>query len=284
MTEEEILEAVLNGKIRIRRFNAEEQIRSSNPSDRFLWLSLIRAESELACGDGRNMRKGEDKEACTQTRPFRFLEELSEPFPSSFSELVEEIGRYADRGHESAVFDGGDGFVSKIRPMIPSIMSGYLAPLANIVYHNRIFPGDRYTLETIYSDGEKYYMVLRQERVEIRLDCNDYPVKPSPDQIRQAIYALEVGLSEYSGGIIDDENGSTETDDEENGEHLRFFNSDYFISDFQPGRNTVIDDLTGRVRFIDPRITLNDPNGPITHVSKFGKRWEALPGQLLEMI
>ena len=63
---------------------------------------------------------------------------------------------------------------------------------------------------------------------------------------------------------------------------LRFYNSDYYISDLQPGRNTVIDADSGRVRFIDPRITLNDPDGPHTPVARFGTRREDLPGQIFD--
>ena len=48
----------------------------------------------------------------------------------------------------------------------------------------------------------------------------------------------------------------------------------------KPGRNTVLDADSGRVRFIDPRITLNDPDGPQTPVSRFGRRREDLPGQV----
>ena len=199
--------------------------------------------------------------------------------PSDFNGLVAEIGRYEDRGQESIVCDSGDGFVSKLRPLRPSILTGYLAPLANIVYHNRIFPNERYVLENIYARDKRYYMVLRQERVEILLDRDGYPVRPTAEQIRSAVAALSIGLVEYVGG---DANGDSSESSETGtgGEHLRFCNSDYYISDLQPGRNTVIDAETGNVRFIDPRITLNDPAGPTTPVSRFGARREDLPGQI----
>ena len=113
-------------------------------------------------------------------------------------ELSAELGEFADRGQESIVCDSGDGFVTKLRVMRPSILSGCLAPLANIVYHNRLFPRDRYTLENIYSDGLKYFMVLRQPRVDILLDANDYPVRPTAEHIRNAVYDLDAGLLEYS--------------------------------------------------------------------------------------
>ena len=165
--------------------------------------------------------------------------------------------------------------------MKPSILSGYLAPLANIVYHNRLFPNERYTLENIYVSGDRYYMVLRQKRVEILLDDAGYPVRPSAGQIRAAVEALPVKLMEYVGG--DQEGGSSESSGSgDGGERLCFYNSDYYISDLQPGRNTVIDSETGRVCFIDPRITLNDPNGPHTPVAHLGGRHEDLPGQIFE--
>lgn len=50
----------------------------------------------------------------------------------------------------------------------------------------------------------------------------------------------------------------------------------------KPGRNTVLDADSGRLRFIDLRITLNDPDGPQTPVSRFGRRREDLPGQVFD--
>ena len=203
------------------------------------------------------------------------------PIPADFNALIQELGRYEDRGQESIVCDGGDGYVNKLRPMRPSILTGYLAPLANIVYHNRLFPEERYALESIYVSGERYYMVLRQKRVEILLDESGYPVKPTADQIRSAIAALPVKLMEYVGGG-DGDDSSASSDSGDGGEHLRFYNPDYYISDLQPGRNTVLDADTGKVSFIDPRITLNDPDGPLTPVSRLGARREDLPGQIFE--
>ena len=43
------------------------------------------------------------------------------------------------------------------------------------------------------------------------------------------------------------------------------------VYDFKPGRNTFIDAMTGEVRFIDPRVDINDPGAGFS-VSKFGKR------------
>ncbi len=279
MTDDELVTAIINGSERIWRFTAQEQSGSSDIADRFLWLAILRAERELAESVFGTMPSGSSSASGGASTPHRFLKSLSQPLPSTFDGLIGEIGRYADRGQESIVCDSGDGFVNKLRPMKPSILSGYLAPLANIVYHNYLFPHERYTLETIYeSNDEKYYLVLRQRRVEIALK-NGYPVKPTVTQIRDAVAALGVGLVEYSGD--EDEIGSTDsTDSADTGIKLRFYNSDYFISDLQPGRNTVIEADTGRICFIDPRIMLNDPAGPITHVSKFGKRSEDLPGQI----
>ena len=281
MTDEERVSEVLNGKTRIWRFTAEEQSCSSDIADRLLWLGILRAEHELAA----TLFGGVPEGACASPRkspsPYRFLTDFAQPIPNDFNALIQEIGRYEDRGQESIVCDGGDGFVNKLRPMKPSILSGYLAPLANVVYHNRLFPDERYTLENIYVSGDRYYMVLRQKRVEILLDDAGYPVKPSAEQIRSAIEALPVKLTEYVG---DDQGvGSSESSGSGNGgERLRFYNSDYYVSDLQPGRNTVLDSETGRVRFIDPRITLNDPNGPQMPVAHLGVRHEDLPGQIFE--
>ena len=281
MTDEERVSEVLNGKTRIWRFTAEEQGGSSDTADRLLWLGILRAEHELAASVFGCVCKGAGEPVVGKTPPYRFLNDIAQPLPGTFVQLTDALGFYEDRGQESIVCDSGDGFVNKIRPMKPSILSGYIAPLANVVYHNRLFPDERYTLENIYVSGDRYYMVLRQKRVEILLDDAGYPVKPSVEQIRSAIEALPVKLTEYVG---DDQGvGSSESSGSGNGgERLRFYNSDYYVSDLQPGRNTVLDSETGRVRFIDPRITLNDPNGPQTPVAHLGMRHEDLPGQIFE--
>ena len=49
------------------------------------------------------------------------------------------------------------------------------------------------------------------------------------------------------------------------------YNDQYMVYDFKPGRNTFIDATTGEVRFIDPRVDINDPGAGFS-VSKFGKR------------
>lgn len=277
------VKAVLNGEIRIRRFNAEEQSGSSQPADGFPWRCILQAESELAEIARGGIRQGDIAPSLRTIPPYRYLTEVSQDLPLAFDDLLAELGTYQDRGRESIVCDSGDGYVRKLRPMRPSILSGYMAPLANIVYHNRIFPQDRYVLENIFCRGDDYFMVLKQERIDILLDGNGYPIKPTAAQIRAAIQHLDVTLYEYSGGYVEEDDDSTESSSriDEDAEHLRFYNSDYYISDLQPGRNTVIDADTGAVRFIDPRITLNDPQGPRTHVAKFGKRSESLPGQIL---
>ena len=279
MTDEERVDEVLNGKTRIWRFTAEEQSGSSDTADRLLWFGILRAEHELAVSLFGNLCEGAGKSATGKTSPCRFLNDIAQPLPATFSLLTDTLGFYEDRGQESIVCDSGDGFVNKLRPMKPSVLTGYLAPLANIVYHNRIFQEERYTLENIYASGERYYMVLRQKRVEILLDDDGYPVKPTAEQIRSAIATLPAKLVEYVGGAGDsDSSGSSDSDD--CGGRLRFYNSDYYISDLQPGRNTVLEADTGKVRFIDPRITLNDPDGPLTPVVRFGCRREDLPGQV----
>ena len=49
------------------------------------------------------------------------------------------------------------------------------------------------------------------------------------------------------------------------------YNSQFMVYDFKPGRNTFIDAETGEVRFIDPRVDINDPGAGFS-VSRFGKR------------
>ena len=275
------VKAVLDGKLRIRRFNDSEQSGSSLPADGFLWRCLLQAESELADCNGGAVSSGAISHDTGKISPYRFLNDVSSELPDSFDELLLNLGHYEDRGRESIVFDSGDGYVRKLRLMNPSIHSGYIAPLAGIIYHNRIFRRDRYVLENILHREGRYFMLLRQKRIDIMLDGNGYPIRPTATQIRTAIQGLDVRFYEYCGGQVEEEEDSTESteSDQSVGEHLRFYNEDYYLSDIQPGRNTVIDAASGEIHFIDPRIILNDPNGPITHVSRFGKRRESFPGQ-----
>ena len=165
---EKKVEEVLGGKIRILRFNVAEQSGSSLPADRFLWTGILLAEAELAEFEHGRLREGACASAGGTPPPCRFLDSISQALPSTLDELASELGVFSDRGQESIVCDSGDGFVTKLRLMKPSIHTGSLAPLAN----------------------------------------------------------------------------------------------------------------TRALRFIDPRITLNDPQGPATCVSRFGKRREAMPGQI----
>lgn len=280
MTDDQLVDEVLNGTLRLWRFTAEEQSGSSDAADRFLWLAILQAERELAASLFGSLCSGPCQSSGGTPSPYRFLKGLAQPLPGSFEALTNALGFYEDRGQESLVCDAGDGYVNKIRPMKPSQLTGYLAPLANIVYHNRIFPRERYTLENIYVADERYYMVLRQRRVEILLDANGYPVKPTRDQMLSAVNELPVSLVALEDSISGE--SSSESSVTQSGISLKLYNSDYYISDLQPGRNTVIDAQTGDVRFIDPRITLNDPTEPITAVSHLGTRREDLPGQLFE--
>lgn len=280
MTDDHLVDEVLNGTLRLWRFTAEEQSGSADAADRFLWHAILQAERELAASLFGNLCHGSRQSPGGTPPPYRFLNSLAQPLPGSFEALTDVLGFYEDRGQESLVCDAGDGYVNKIRPMRPSSLTGYLAPLANIVYHNRIFPRDRYTLENIYVAEDRYYMVLRQNRVDILLDENGYPVKPTRDQILSAVNGLPVSLialEDSSSGESSFESSATRS-----GVSLKLYNSDYYISDLQPGRNTVLDALTGDVRFIDPRITLNDPSEPITPVAHLGTRREDLPGQVFE--
>jgi len=47
--------------------------------------------------------------------------------------------------------------------------------------------------------------------------------------------------------------------------------AEFIVYDFKPGRNTFIDAVTGEIRFIDPRVAINDPGAGFA-VSRFGKR------------
>ena len=134
------VKAVLRGELEIDRFTRQEQNGSSDPADRLLWTGILLAERELAESDARASGFRSNKANGSSPQPYRFLEDISQPLPATLDDLAIEIGAYEDRGQESIVCNSGDGYVNKLRIMKPSIISGYMAPLANIVYHNRITP------------------------------------------------------------------------------------------------------------------------------------------------
>ena len=114
-TEKEILEAIINGTVRIRRFNAQEQGGSSRDADRLLWLGILRAESELATLERGEICPGAPEPLGGTPPPYRFLKSIAQPLPPSFGELAELLGYYEDRGQESIVCNSGDGFVNKLQ-------------------------------------------------------------------------------------------------------------------------------------------------------------------------
>ena len=62
------------------------------PADRFLWLGILRAETELAAIEHRGLCKGSQTPSGGETPPCRFLTSLAQPLPKSFEELIAQMG------------------------------------------------------------------------------------------------------------------------------------------------------------------------------------------------
>ncbi len=181
---------------------------------------------------------------------------------------------YHDRGQESNVYTKGDDRVYKFRLSNGRGGAyGLRGSLLQVLYHNVLFPYDAYILHGIVREPDAPHdspvkLLLSQPAVKIRINPNGIPIAPSWDDIDAAM-PNQLSRANNEGFYS---SASSESD------HLghAYYNELYFVTDLAPGRNTVIDDLTGQIRFIDPRILPNDPNGVITGVERFGVRDESI--------
>ena len=192
-------------------------------------------------------------------------------------EIASEDHKYFDRGAESRIYDTGEGTVIKVRRLDAYDMDGIKLALAKIVYHNYLFPKDAYQLHDIAvwenkRGFDEFYMILEQPLVTPMRDADGNIIEPSQGAIIEALKKTGQKFS-ITGGYYDngDTPSSSNTEDVVECAKMVAASGDYIVYDFKPGRNTFLDAETGEVRFIDPRVDINDPTDNFVY-SKFGKR------------
>ena len=276
-------EDVRKGRLRYPRFRADEIAASTGKEHGKLWQYILSLES--ARMDGRRARGGSEVYGRAASQVRRGGSEwgrVGTGSAQSPSVAYSQKYRKLDSGTESEVFDTGDGWVVKVRQIHPLSIGDVIDELAKVVYHNYLFPGEKYVLDDIVRhehDGyREFYLILRQPFVTPKTE-NGRIVQPTYAQIWQLMKSRPQGFTFMdlsSRPAETGEYGDYSSSDGDEGEIVPAvkkvaYNRQFVVYDFQPGRNTFIDAKSGKVRFIDPRIDINDPGAGFRY-SKYGTR------------
>lgn len=276
-------EDVRKGRMRYPRFRADEIAASTGKEHGKLWQYILSLES--ARMDGRRARGGSEVYGRAASQVRRGGSEWGRVGTGSAqSPSVAYSPKYKklDSGTESEVFDTGDGWVVKVRQIHPLSIGDVIDELAKVVYHNYLFPDEKYVLDDIVRhehDGyREFYLILRQPFVTPKTE-NGRIVQPTYAQIWQLMKSRPQGFTFMdlsSRPAETGEYGDYSSSDGDDGDAVPAvkkvaYNRQFVVYDFQPGRNTFIDAKTGKVRFIDPRIDINDPGAGFRY-SKYGTR------------
>lgn len=276
-------EDVRKGRMRYPRFRADEIAASTGKEHGKLWQYILSLES--ARMDGRRARGGSEVYGRAASQVRRGGSEwgrVGTGSAQSPSVAYSKKYRKLDSGTESEVFDTGDGWVVKVRQIHPLSIGDVIDELAKVVYHNYLFPGEKYVLDDIVRhehDGyREFYLILRQPFVTPKTE-NGLIVQPTYAQIWQLMKSRPQGFTFMdlsSRPAETGEYGDYSSSDGDEGEIVPAvkkvaYNRQFVVYDFQPGRNTFIDAKSGKVRFIDPRIDINDPGAGFRY-SKYGTR------------
>ena len=253
----EFLDEAAAGRIWWPRFTPKEIRASHEPRHDKLWavvLSLEAARLDAGKGDAgfceplRNVPQGGGE--------LRFVRAVATRHESPVEALIGSANDFFDCGMESRIYRASNATVVKTRRIRPRTIEDALDKLSEIVYHNYLFPGDAYTLKdfTVSGQGrdEEFHLVLEQPFVIPETDSAGMIVPPDESQ-------LELAMEECPEAFVFAEDGDSTSS---GGRGIVACNANYIVCDFNPGRNTFIDAHTGRVRFIDPRISLNTPDSP----------------------
>ena len=276
-------EDIRKGRMLYPRFRADEISASTGKEHGKLWQYILSLES--ARMDGRRARGGSEvygKAASQVRRGGSEWGRVGTGSAQSPSVAYSPKYRKLDSGTESEVFDTGDGWVVKVRQIHPLSIGDVIDELAKVVYHNYLFPGEKYVLDDIVRhehDGyREFYLILRQPFVTPKTE-NGRIVQPTYAQIWQLMKSRPQGFTFMdlsSRPAETGEYGDYSSSDGDEGEVVPAakkvaYNRQFVVYDFQPGRNTFIDAKSGKVRFIDPRIDINDPGAGFRY-SKYGMR------------
>ena len=280
-SDSDIVDALAAGRLPYPRFTPQEIQSSHGKQHDTLWHFILSLESAKVHerGTSDTARSGEPL-APRDGEAARALARLGTRVQGDPRDRLEVDGvpvKQLDRGAESVVFLMPDGTVRKIRQFHPNDINSVLDELAKVVYHNHLFPGDAYRVRDILvgdiQGREAYFLALDQDLVVPKTTPDGFIVEPSEAQIREALRQLPRPFSVLGGASESDESGSDDDSNSDTVPVARFlaYDADYVVYDFKPGRNTFLDAETGAVRFIDPRIQINDPSIP-SRAAFAGKR------------
>ncbi len=287
-----VMRGLGSGELKHPRFTKEEAAASKGTEHERLWNYILSLESpDMDGGGAEAVDRGQRGENSQGGGRLGRLGRVATRYGRDPKEIAAADHKYFDRGAESWIYDSGNGTVIKVRRLDAYDMDGVTHALAKIVYHNYLFPKDAYRLQEIAvwrndHDHDEFYMILEQPMVTPKRDANGNIIEPSEGQIFEALnkgkqkfkiwdeaWSRRESEAEYDPAHEFDSSDDDDFSDADFATSARkiAYNGDYMVYDFKPGRNTFIDANTGEVRFIDPRIDINDPGAGFS-VSKFGKR------------
>ena len=273
-----VMRGLETGELKHPRFTKEEAAASKGAEHEQLWNFILSLESpEMDGGGAEAFNRGEREENSQGGGRLGHLGRMATRYGRDPGEIASEDHKYFDRGAESRIYDKGDGNVIKVRRLNAYDMDGVKHALAKIVYHNYLFPKDAYRLQDIAvwqneHGFDEYYMILEQPLVTPMRDADSNIIEPSQGAIIESLKKTEQKFS-ITGGYYDNSDtlSGSSTEDVVECTKMVAASEDYVVYDFKPGRNTFLDAVTGEVRFIDPRVDINDPTDKFAY-SKFGKR------------
>ena len=273
------------GELKHPRFTKDEAAASEGTEHERLWNFILSLESpEVYPGGGQEGSSRIVGDASQGGGWLGQLRRMATRYESDPGELIDSSFKFLDKGAESQVYVGEHSDrVLKVRKLSAYSLDGVKSELAKIVYHNYLFPKDAYTLRDIAvwdNNGyDIYYLVLEQPLVTPKTDAEGHIIAPSEGQIFEALNKTKQRFrihDEAWNRHGADDFDSTDSSDMDSADFVPSarkiaYNSQFMVYDFKPGRNTFIDAETGEVRFIDPRVDINDPGAGFS-VSRFGKR------------
>ena len=268
------LNDLLAGRVRHPRFTKQEIEASNGKQHENLWRFIFALEPARVYSGGRKYSQRRSQGIDSQGGDgLGCLWRLATRYECRAVDVIGRTHKYLDRGMESVVFLDGDGHVIKVRQLRTYTLECVVDQLANVVYHNYLFPNESYTLIDIavydVNGREEYSLILEQPLVVPLLDEKGYIKKPDSEEIIIGLKNTHEQFSFYDSSMVGE---AYPYDDEEVEAGKRVaYNNNFYICDFQPGRNTFIDSETHKLRFIDPRIGLNNPNAGFGF-SKYGQR------------
>ena len=276
----EVIRGLGSGELKHPRFTKEEAAASQGAEHERLWSYILSLESpDVHAGGGETRTSNDGADGSQGGSRLGCLGRMATRYGSDPRALVAESYKYLDSGAESKVYvsESGKGVI-KVRSLNAIDIDGVKHELAKIVYHNSLFPKDAYTLRDIAvwnnKGHDEFYLILEQPLVTPKTDAKGNIVAPTEEQITRALQNTGKRFSIWDEAWDRedmDSDGDFSSADFATSARKIAFNGEFMVYDFKPGRNTFIDAETGEVRFIDPRVDINDPGAGFS-VSKFGKR------------